>query len=174
VADSLVLGAGGVADGRTAAAVLAAGADGVVLGTRLVASSESVANEEYKRRLIEADGEDTVITHVYGPEFPTFNPLRVLNNQTISSWENRIDAIPKDRSGLESIGRTRFAGKDVDVKPFDSIIPLKETTGDFDQMPMLAGQGVGLVTEVEPVQNILEKIMNEAAQIVEGYNERKK
>ena len=164
--EKILIAAGGIADGRGVAAALAAGADGVMLGTRLVATTEANAHKAYKRRLVNATGEDTVITHVYGPEFPAFNPMRVIRNDTISEWEKRIDELPHDRSHLESIGKTMFAGQEKEVKPFDSIIPVRETTGDFEQMPMLAGQGVGLVENIEPAQEILEKIMNEAANVI--------
>lgn len=96
-----------------------------MLGTRLVASDEANAHDDYKRRLKEANGEDTVITHVYGPEFPAFNPMRVIRNETIRKWENKIEDLPKERDKLESIGRTVFAGQEKDVKPFDSIIPVR-------------------------------------------------
>ncbi|MFT5131787.1 MAG: NAD(P)H-dependent flavin oxidoreductase YrpB (nitropropane dioxygenase family) [Gammaproteobacteria bacterium] len=96
--DRLVLGAGGIADGRTAAVVLASGADGIILGTRLVATREANAHDEYKRRLLEANGEDTVITHAYGLERPAFNPMQIIRNQTVTIWENCIDELPKKPS----------------------------------------------------------------------------
>ena len=170
IADKLLLGAGGIADGRTTAAALASGADGVWVGTRLVATTEANAHPEYKRRLVEAHGEDTIITHVYGPEFPAFNPMRVINNDTVTTWQDRVNELPKDRSQYKSIGRTLFAGQEQDVKPFDSIIPVRETTGDFEQMPMLAGQGVGLVNNIEPAQVVVEKLMHDAATVVEDFS----
>ena len=148
------------------AAAIAAGADGVMLGTRLVATHEANAHTDYKQRLLRASGEDTVITHVYGPEFPAFNPMRVIRNDTINQWEKRIDELPHDRTHLESIGKTLFAGQEKEVKPFDSIIPVRETTGDFEQMPMLAGQGVGLVDEIEAAGVVIERIMDESARVI--------
>ncbi len=171
-ADSLLVAAGGIADGRGVAAAIAAGADGVMLGTRLVASHEANAHTDYKQRLLRATGEDTVITHVYGPEFPAFNPMRVIRNDTINQWEKRIDELPHDRSHLETIGKTMFAGQEKEVKPFDSIIPVRETTGDFEQMPMLAGQGVGLVDEIESAGAIIERIMDESARVIAAIQQK--
>ncbi|WP_354075653.1 nitronate monooxygenase [Bradyrhizobium sp. S3.5.5] len=58
--DMLLVAAGGIADGRSAAAAFALGADGVWVGTRLLASTESTAHSEYKRRVLAAGVSDTV------------------------------------------------------------------------------------------------------------------
>src|SRR6201997_4239478 len=74
--DMLLLGAGGISDGTTAAAGLRAGADGVWGGTALVAAMESNAHPEYKRRLVESSGR-TLCTNAFGPEWPD-QPYRLL------------------------------------------------------------------------------------------------
>ena len=79
VAPTMVLASGGVADARGVAAALALGADGVWVGTRLVASEEAYAHPDYKRRLTEAAGVETVRTGLFGPALPHFNPMRVLH-----------------------------------------------------------------------------------------------
>jgi NAD(P)H-dependent flavin oxidoreductase YrpB (nitropropane dioxygenase family) len=66
----MVLAAGGIADGAGVVRALANGADGVWVGTRLVASAEAYAAEEYKRRLTQAHGHATAITTAIGPEYP--------------------------------------------------------------------------------------------------------
>lgn len=159
----LLLGAGGISDGRTAAAVFAAGADGLWVGTRMVATPEANAHSEHKKRLVEARGEDTVLTSVYGPEMPGFNPIRVVRNATTDKWGSQIDQLLTDRSGLPSIGTTIFAEQERDVKPFDSFSPVPETTGDFDQMPIMSGQGVGLITDITPADEVISTMMNDAA-----------
>jgi NAD(P)H-dependent flavin oxidoreductase YrpB (nitropropane dioxygenase family) len=59
-ADGLpVLAAGGIADGRGLAAALALGADGVLIGTCLVASLESSAHGDYKQRIVDATAADS-------------------------------------------------------------------------------------------------------------------
>ncbi|MFF2122528.1 nitronate monooxygenase [Kitasatospora sp. NPDC058184] len=65
---ALVLAAGGITDGRQVAAALCLGADGVWVGTRLVASREAQVHPEHHRRLVAALGEDTVRTGIFGPE----------------------------------------------------------------------------------------------------------
>src|SRR5207248_5296940 len=57
-----VVAAGGIADGRGLVAALALGASGVLLGTRFVATRESMAPELYKKRLLESESGDTTVT----------------------------------------------------------------------------------------------------------------
>ena len=64
VAPTQVLAAGGVADGRGSAAALALGADGVLLGTRFLASDEAPITKGFKQAIVESDGHDTVVTEI--------------------------------------------------------------------------------------------------------------
>lgn len=74
--DMLLLAAGGISDGTAAAAALRAGADGVWVGTALVAATEANAHPEYQRRLIDMPGK-TLRTRAFGPEWPD-QPYRLL------------------------------------------------------------------------------------------------
>src|ERR1700737_227600 len=64
VAPIPVLAAGGIADGRGLAAALALGADGVLLGTRFLASEESPIAKGFKQAILESDGHDTLVTDI--------------------------------------------------------------------------------------------------------------
>jgi enoyl-[acyl-carrier protein] reductase II len=163
IGDKLLLAAGGIADGRGMAAALALGADGVWVGTRMVATTESNAHPEYRKRLVKASAEDTILSSVYGPENPGFNPMRMLKNETIAEWDSRIAQLPAKRDHLEPIGETLFAGQTIPVRPFDAFVTVPETTGDFDLMPLLSGQGVGLITAVEPAGIVVKRMCSEAA-----------
>src|SRR5437899_7272680 len=59
-----VLVAGGIADGAGIAAALVLGADGVLLGTRFLATNEAPLPDGYKRAIVESDGHDTLITEI--------------------------------------------------------------------------------------------------------------
>jgi NAD(P)H-dependent flavin oxidoreductase YrpB (nitropropane dioxygenase family) len=67
---TLVLAAGGIADARGLVAALALGADAAVLGTRFVASEESDAHPEYKRRIVAAKVDGTARHNIFGFDFP--------------------------------------------------------------------------------------------------------
>ncbi len=167
---ALVLAAGGVSDGRGLAAALALGADGVWVGTRLVASDEAHAHPEYKRRLVAAAGEDTCLTSIFGPEMPSFNPMRVLRNRVVTEHEGvPVDQLPSDRSGEPEIGRTRLGGEEVVLRRLTNMVPTPDTTGDLDEMPLLAGSGVGLVAEILPVERIIDSMVAEAAAVLASH-----
>jgi len=116
VSPTLVLAAGGIVDGRSVAGALALGADGVWVGTRLVATSEAMVHSEHKRRLVEGKGEQTVRSSIFGPESPHVNPMRVLRNRVVDEWTDRLSEISTARDNLPLIGRTRFLGQEMEMR----------------------------------------------------------
>ncbi len=171
-APALVLGAGGIADGRGLAAALMLGADGVWVGTRLVATAESGAHLEYKERLVRAQAADTVLTGVFGPDLPEFNPMRVLRNQVTDQWQERVDQIPADLNAGPVVGHVSLPGLELDLHKFSSFVPIASTTGDFDEMPMLAGQGVGLVDSVVSVAEVISAMVSDATKMIATVGSR--
>ena len=170
-APALVLASGGIADGRGLAAALMLGADGVWVGTRLVATTESAAHDGYKARLVAASGVDTVRTSMFGPDMPQFNPMRVLRNRVVGEWSDRIDEIPSDTSAEPVIGRMNLMGQLIDMHKFSNLVPMRDyTTGDLDEMALLAGEGVGLVGTVEPAQDVINQMTAEAQLLLRRYS----
>jgi enoyl-[acyl-carrier protein] reductase II len=164
---ALLLASGGIADGRGVAAALALGADGVWVGTRLVASTEAYVHPEHHRRLVEAQGTDTVLSGVFGPEMPFFNPMRLHKSRVVKEWTHRLAEVPTARDDLEVIGETIFLGGKHIKRKFDVILPTEVTTGDFEEMAWLMGQGVGLVKDIRPAGEIVETMMAEAAKVLQ-------
>jgi nitronate monooxygenase len=162
--DQLLLAAGGITDGAGVAAALRAGADGVWVGTRLVASVESNAHRQYKRRLVEAVG-PTVVTIAFGPEWPG-ERYRLLPTRTVVEWAGREDGIPNTlREGV--IGHTTLfphsARLPYDMPTFSAIPPTTETTsGRWEEMAYPAGAGVGLIHDVTTAAQIITNMMTEA------------
>jgi enoyl-[acyl-carrier protein] reductase II len=158
--DTLLLGAGGIADGKVAAASFRAGADGVWVGTRLVASAEAYAHPEYKARLVRSAGE-TVRTTAFGPEWPG-QCYRLLATPMAAQHLVEPGKPVPDRP----IGSTRLFPHSVnvayDMPPFCSIPPTPDTSGDWDAMAYPAGQGVGSIDAVEPAGEIITRMMQEA------------
>lgn len=163
---ALLLAAGGIADGRGVAAALALGADGVWVGTRLVASAEAYVHPEHHRRLVAAKGTDTTLSSVFGPEMPFFNPMRLHKSRVVKEWNHRLAEVPTERDELEVIGETIFLGGKHIKRKFDVILPTEDTTGDFEEMAWLMGQGVGLVQDIRPAGEIVAQMMAEAAQVL--------
>jgi len=173
VAPTPVLAAGGIATGRQLAAALVLGADGVSIGTRFVASQEAFAHAEYKRRLIEAAGTQTRLSSVYGPDMPHFNPMRVLDVGLAHEFAGREDSAPKDLESQPIIATMTLVGKEVPLHRFSSFVPTPDTDGQIDELPFLAGQGVGLVHEVAFVAAIIERMTTEAASALFAYSRGK-
>ncbi|WP_433295554.1 NAD(P)H-dependent flavin oxidoreductase [Actinoplanes sp. CA-030573] len=164
VAPAMVLAAGGIADGRGLAAALMLGADGAWVGTRLVATDESAAHEGYKERLIAADATGTVRTSLFGPEMPEFNPMRVLRNRV-------VDEQPSADGPRPVIGHARLGGETVELRRLTNLVPMRDaTTGDLEEMPLLAGQGVGLVDAVKSAESVIADMTAQAASLLRAYS----
>jgi NAD(P)H-dependent flavin oxidoreductase YrpB (nitropropane dioxygenase family) len=166
VSPALVLAAGGIADGRGVAGALALGADGVWVGTRLVATTEAAVHPEHKRRIVEGSGEQTVLSSIFGPEWPHFNPMRVLRNRVVDEWTDRLSEVPVVRDDLPVIGHTVFNGQPMEMHKFNVILPTDDTEGDWEEMPWLAGQGAGLIHEIRPAKDVVETMMADARAIL--------
>ena len=112
VAPTPVLAAGGVADGRGLAAALALGADGVLLGTRFLASDESPIAKGFKQAILDSDGHDTA-----GDRYPRRGQrpclargyVRVRRNRFIEEWVGRENELRRRR--VEVSAQLREAAK---------------------------------------------------------------
>ncbi len=160
-----VIAAGGIADGRTVASALALGAEGVCVGTRLIASREAHAHEEYKRRVVVSAADETVRTWMFGPEWPD-QPMRVIRNRVVSEWAGRDNKTPQAPVPQQFIGRTLIGGQEYWMPKFSAILPTPETAGDFEEMCLAAGESVGLVKEVKPAGEIVKEMMEDARRII--------
>lgn len=170
VAPALVLASGGIADGRGLAAALMLGADGAWVGTRFVATAESAAHDGYKSRVVAADATETVRTSLFGPDTPQFNPMRVLRNRVVEEWEDRVAEIPTDTSHLPVVGHMDLGGEHLDLHKFSNLVPMRDlTTGDLEEMPLLAGQGVGLVDSIEPAASVIAAMTTQARTMLARY-----
>jgi NAD(P)H-dependent flavin oxidoreductase YrpB (nitropropane dioxygenase family) len=157
-----VVAAGGIASGAGVAAALAAGAQGVMLGTRFLASPEAAASDEYKRRIVAAAAEDTVHTSLFDVGWPDA-PHRVLRNRTIAEWEAAGSPPPGARPGEGNvIGRVRLGGTLVDVPRYEVTPPLASFEGDHELAALYAGQSCGLIDEIRPAARIVRDLVREA------------
>jgi enoyl-[acyl-carrier protein] reductase II len=169
---ALVLAAGGITDGRQIAAALCLGADGVWVGTRMAASREARVHPEHHRRMVESSGQDTVRSAIFGPEWPAFNPMRLQRNRVVAEWTDRLAEVPTERDGLEEVGNTVFLGEPTVMRKFNVLLPVPETTADWEEMPWLMGQGVGLIHSIEPAGDIVRRMMNDAADVLAAFSSR--
>jgi nitronate monooxygenase len=150
--DTLVLAAGGVADGRGLAAALALGADGAMVGSRLWATKESPATPAARARAVAAGSDDTVRSNVFdivrGYPWPNGYTGRALHNTFVDRWHGHEDAL---RDQLDEAGndyRTALAA------------------ADFDIADVHIGEDVGIIGDIPTTAEIMDRMMREATSIL--------
>lgn len=162
----IVLSSGGIADGRGLAAALSEGAEGAWVGTRFAASLESFAHDEYKKRVVAATANDTVVTTMFGPEWPG-PKARALRNRVVNEWAGREDEIPTPPPPPPIIGTTLFAGAPYAMPKFSTILPTRDTAGDFEEMWFTAGSvSSGIVKGIKPAAQIVTDMVAEARSLM--------
>jgi NAD(P)H-dependent flavin oxidoreductase YrpB (nitropropane dioxygenase family) len=156
-----VLAAGGIADGRGIVAALALGAEGVLIGTRFVASEESGAHEVYKRGIVCAAATDSIGTDIFEIGWPG-HPERVLRNATTEAWEREPEprVRPSDRP-VEIIARRPLGGEVLELPRWFVDTPNAGDEGAVGEMAMYAGPAAGLVREVLPAAEIVRRLAAE-------------
>jgi NAD(P)H-dependent flavin oxidoreductase YrpB (nitropropane dioxygenase family) len=151
VAPLPVLAAGGIADGSGLAAALMLGAEGVLLGTRFLATPEAPLPDGYKQAICRSDGHDTLVTElpdvISGQVWPGAF-ARVLRNPFVQSWLGREGEVRQRRTELQhGIQRAR-------------------ELGDVDNGALLIGQDAGLIDAVEPAGEVVRRVVREAEDLL--------
>ena len=149
-----VVAAGGIGTGRAMAAALAAGASAVRVGTRFVAAEEAGTHPAYVDKLIAAEAKDTILTEAFSANWPNA-PHRVLRSC--------VEAV--ERFQGEFVGETVqpwAPGVRVPVQTRASFVADKTTTGEFDAMPLWAGESVDGVKRIQKAGEIVRELADEA------------
>jgi enoyl-[acyl-carrier protein] reductase II len=149
-----VLAAGSIVDGRGFVAALALGAQGIWMGTRFIASTEARAAQQFKDRVVESRGADTVVTRCYSGK-----PMRVINNPYVAQQEGAPEEIKRFP---EQLVRSAMAG----VMNY-----VDDTATDPQRTCMPAGQGIGGIHDVVPAAEIVARVLREARAVVGRLDE---
>lgn len=156
VSEVPVLAAGGIGNGRVMAAALAAGADGVRVGTRFVAAEEAGAHPIYTEALIAARAQDTVYTRTFHVGWPEA-PHRVLRSS--------IDAAEALQG--EAIGKVvNLDGAELSVPRFSATVADRTATGAVGAMALYAGESVSAVKRVLPARAVVRELAEEAEELL--------
>jgi NAD(P)H-dependent flavin oxidoreductase YrpB (nitropropane dioxygenase family) len=142
-----VIGGGGIADGRGFLAVLALGAEGLIIGTRLLTTQEAPIHDRLKQALLQASELDTMLI------------LRSLG-ATHRVWSNVAAKRCQDLEGSQA-GVTEILSVVAGQKAKEMY-----ETGDLDGGVVSCGQGVGLCHDIPTVQELFDRIVREAEGIV--------
>ncbi|HZT05902.1 MAG TPA: nitronate monooxygenase family protein [Chloroflexota bacterium] len=142
-----LLAAGGIADGAGLAAALALGADGVLLGTRFLATVEAPIHENYKQAILASDGTDSVLTDI-----PDIAQGRV--------WPGAMDRVLRTRLIEEFIGREWLVRQQ---RPqIAARLARAREVGDVADGSLGTGQVAGLIDSIEPAGELVARIAREA------------
>lgn len=148
-----VVAAGGIGDGRGLAAALMLGAVGVLCGTAFYACEESLAHPQAKRRLVQANGDDTVkgplfdlVRGLAWPEGPW--ALRTLRNRYAERWAQDLDGVRDNLARQQA----RFA--------------LARQSGNLDIAPVIAGEAVDFVRCSAPAGAVLRAMVSDCATLL--------
>jgi nitronate monooxygenase len=149
-----VVAAGGIADGRGLAAMMMLGAAGVLVGTRFYASVEADGAEEAKKRICAAASGSTVRSIIFDLS------------------RNNIWPAPFTGRCLVNDHTRRWLGREVElmqnVASVAADYAAARAAGNFDIAAVIAGESVGLIHDIPPAGEIVERIVTEAEQIIAG------
>lgn len=136
-----LIAAGGIATGRGMLAAMTLGADGVQMGSRFAASTESSAHDEFKRTIVETGEGDTQLT------LKELAPVRLIKNKFYHDVQELYTKCPS-KEDLENLLGKRRAKRGM----FE---------GDLVEGELEIGQIAGLIHDILPVQTIVDNIISE-------------
>ena len=139
--DLPLIAAGGIVDGAGMAAVFAAGAEGIQMGTRFVSSVESPVHRNFKDKIIDSGIDGTLILNKSSKPV-----IRALKSDLTTNIDQKGEM---DMSAMMNIQNLYF-------------------DGDMEAAPALSGQSTGLISEIKPVKQIIEEIINEFNSVCEN------
>jgi NAD(P)H-dependent flavin oxidoreductase YrpB (nitropropane dioxygenase family) len=155
-----VLAAGGIGSGRAMAAALAAGADGVRVGTRFVAAEEAGAHPEYVKALVRAEAKDTVYTDVFLAGRPA--PHRVLRSS--------VEAAQAFQGEFVGEWQDTDTGEWYPIRRFQAATIRTVTTGAIEAMPHWAGESVDGVKRLQPAAEIINELAGDAEKLLRRWS----
>ncbi len=151
--------AGGIGRGEAIVSYLEMGAAGCQLGTRFVCADESIAHENFKQAFIKANSRDAVPTVQIDPKFPVIPVRALVNNGTREFMDTQRKVIERFHNG-------ELGQKDaqLEIEHFwAGALKRAAIDGDVENGSMMAGQSVGLVTRRQPVAEIIDELVAQAA-----------
>ncbi|MBI2060345.1 MAG: nitronate monooxygenase [Nitrospirae bacterium] len=144
-----VIAAGGYTDGRGLVAALALGASGVLMGTRFVATKECIVHPNFKEWMLKAQETDTMIV-----ERSIRNPARVRRNKAAE------DVLELEKQGATLADLLPHIAGKMGLEAYRS--------GDLDKGVIACGQAVGLVDDVPTVKELMDRIIGDAENTMDG------
>jgi nitronate monooxygenase len=152
-----VIAAGGIGNGHGIYKALLAGASGAGLGTRFVATEESIAHPDYKRALLAAYAKDTALTICFQDGWSATH--RILRNPTFVMWESAGCGSPGKRPGEGDVIATKADGSK--IIRYQAWSPVRGFGGGVTECPMWAGMSVEVIKDLPSAGELVERLWRE-------------
>ncbi len=150
--------AGGLARGEAMVGYLEMGAAGCQMGTRFVCAEESIAHAQFKQAFIRASARDAVISSQLYDDFPVI-PVRALANEGTKAFNAHQHAVAEKYR----TGELDKEAAQLEIEHFwAGALRRAVIEGDVTNGSVMAGQSVGMVTKIQPVQEILDEVVEQA------------
>jgi enoyl-[acyl-carrier protein] reductase II len=150
--------AGGIATGRMMAHLLMMGAAGIQMGTRFVMAEECHAHPDFKEAFRKAKAKDAIATPQFDSRLPVI-PVRALKNEGTSEF-GKLQLELLDKLDSEDIDRIEAQYR---VEEFwTGALRKAVMEGDVTNGSLMAGQSVGLVDKIQPLEAIIEEMITDA------------
>ena len=154
-----VIAAGGIANGAHIRRALGAGASGVLIGTRFVATKEAGAHDEYKVAITRARTADTALTVCFQDGWPNA-PHRVLRNRTLDLWEAEGCPPAGKRPGEGDVLATNAVTGAV-KRRYGVSNPQPDDHGALAELVLYAGQGVDAIRDIPSAGELVVRLWSE-------------
>jgi enoyl-[acyl-carrier protein] reductase II len=156
--DHVVFVAGGIGRGDMIAAYLEMGASGVQLGTRFACATESIAHPAFKQAFFRANARDAEASVQVDPRLPVI-PVRALKNKGTEEFT----AKQREVAALLDSGAIEMGEAQLEIEKFwAGALRRAVIDGDIEAGSLMAGQSVGMVTQEQPVAEIMAQLMAES------------
>jgi len=156
--EHLVFVAGGIGRGEAIAGYLEMGAVGAQLGTRFACATESIAHPDFKKAFFRANARDAVASVQLDPRLPVI-PVRALKNKGTEEFT----AKQREVGLLLDQGSVDMGEAQLRIEHFwAGALRRAVIDGDVENGSLMAGQSVGMVTQEEPVADIIATLMRES------------
>ena len=156
--EHLVFVAGGIGRGEAIAGYLEMGAVGVQLGTRFACATESIAHPDFKKAFFRANARDAVASVQLDARLPVI-PVRALKNKGTEEFT----AKQREVANLLDAGTVDMGEAQLAIEHFwAGALRRAVIDGDVENGSLMAGQSVGMVTQEEPVAEIIATLMRES------------
>lgn len=157
LSDTPVVASGGIASGEAMAAALALGAQGVSLGSALLATTESNAHQTHKQKIVNASCDDTLYSTIFKGSWPEAAPVRVLPNAiTQGQYQGCSSSVIAHQD-------------DQDIFAYSTDSPLAGARGELELMALYCGQSAGQIHSLVSAKERIAQIVESAGHAIQAW-----